>query len=176
MWKELQKGWDLPTDISREIRDDCKNNKDGYKKYEVGWIGIGCCYNGIFFGGYAGEITTKTGIKRNYIKEAKRNVLKQLPKLEEVEFIHSSYQNLEIPKNSLIYCDPPYEGTAKYKTGNFNHAEFWEWCRNKTKEGHQVFISEYNAPKDFECVWSKEVKTTLNTSKIDTEKLFVYCG
>ena len=174
MWKKLQKGWDLPTDISKDIRDDCRINKDNYKDFEVGWIGIGCCYNGIFFGGYAGEIVTKTGVKRNYIEEAKRNVTKQLPNLIEVDFVNCSYENLEIPNNSLIYCDPPYENTAKYKVGDFNHVDFWQWCREKAKEGHQVFVSEYNAPIDFKCIWSKEVTTTLNTSKKDTEKLFTY--
>ena len=107
-------------------------------------------------------------------------MLKQLPKIQDVEFIHSSYQDLEIPENSLIYCDPPYEGTTKYKD-DFNHTEFWEWCRNKTKEGHQVFVSEYNAPNDFKCI--KEVLTNTqlgngsNTGNIKkTDKLFVYCG
>jgi DNA adenine methylase len=50
----------------------------------------------------------------------------------------------------------------------------------KSKEGHKVFISEYNAPNDFKCIWEKEVKTSGNriTDKnlTATEKLFVYCG
>ena len=83
-------------------------------------------------------------------------------------------QNLKIPPNSLIYCDPPYQGTTNYKNA-FNHEEFWEWCRNKTKEGHTVFISEYNAPRDFMCLWEKEIVSSLtkNTgSKKGVEKLF----
>ena len=27
-----------------------------------------------------------------------------------------------------------------------------------TIKGHSVFISEYNAPDDFECVWQSELK------------------
>jgi len=54
---------------------------------------------------------------------------------------------------------------------------FWEWCREKSLEGHTVFISEYNAPDDFEAVWEKEIPSSLtrNTgAKHGVEKLFVY--
>jgi DNA adenine methylase len=42
------------------------------------------------------------------------------------------------------------------------------------KEGHTIYISEYNAPNDFVCVWEKKVATTISKQqgKIDTEKLF----
>ena len=45
-------------------------------------------------------------------------------------------------------------------------------------QGHKVFISEYNAPKDFKCIWEKEVKSSLSANwksggnKNSTEKLF----
>lgn len=41
--------------------------------------------------------------------------------------------------------------------------------------GHKVFVSEYNAPDNWECVWSKEVTTGLDvtSTKKDVEKLFV---
>ena len=110
----------------------------------------------------------------DYVKECVKNVLLQSEKIQEVYFINSKYQDLDIPPNSLIYCDPPYEGTAKYKTDDFNHAEFWEWCREKTKEGHIIFVSEYNAPEDFYCIWEQEIKSILgkNNNKNATERLF----
>ena len=44
-----------------------------------------------------------------------------------------------------------------------------------------VFVSEYNAPKDFDCIWSKECKTLLDSNKsieykdnVRIEKLFTY--
>jgi len=86
---------------------------------------------------------------------------------------------LKIPKNSIIYCDPPYENTTKYKD-SFDHAEFWRWCRDKAADGHKVFISEYTAPKDFKCVWSKSAKSSLSAngecggSKSSIEKLFIH--
>ena len=112
----------------------------------------------------------------DYVKECVKNVLIQSKKIQNVEFIHSSYKNLQIPKNSLIYCDPPYSNTTKYHN-DFNHLEFWNWCRIKTKQGHKVFISEYNAPKDFRCVWQQQIKNNLNSNNNNRnaiERLFVH--
>ena len=85
---------------------------------------------------------------------------------------------MQIPDNSLIYCDPPYEGTTKYKD-DFNHKRFWQWCRNKSNEGHIVFVSEYNAPDDFECVKVVETNTQLGNGSnsgnmVKVEKLFKF--
>lgn len=115
--------------------------------------------------------------KRNtdYVKECVKNVLIQSQNIQDVEFIHSCYQDLEIPNNSIIYCDPPYENTAQYKGANtFNHLEFWQWCRDMSSKGHKVFVSEYNAPNDFKCIWEKEILSTAGKSNIKkaTEKLF----
>ena len=65
--------------------------------------------------------------------------------------------------------------TTGYKD-KFNHNCFWSWCRGKAAEGHKVFVSEYDAPDDFECVWEKEVNNSLtkNTGgKKGIEKLFI---
>ena len=146
----------------------------------TGFVGFAMSFGGKWFGGYRRDVAGTKGCVENMktqTRRSKQNAIKQSKKLQGVEFIAKGYADLEIPKNSLIYCDPPYEGTTKYKDG-FNHDEFWEWCRQKTKEGHQVFVSEYNAPSDFKCVYSKDLATTLSKQKgkIDTEKLFVYCG
>ena len=94
--------------------------------------------------------------------------------MEKIELVSCDYKNLIIPKRSLIYCDPPYRNTVSYGF-EFNHDEFDQWCRDRVKEGHYVFVSEYNMPDDFELVWSKGVKVTVNSkenSMIKTEKLF----
>lgn len=145
----------------------------------TGFTAFAMSFGGKFFGGYRRDVAGTKGCIENMKTQTRRsrqNAIKQSEKLQGVEFIHSSYQDLEIPANSLIYCDPPYEGTTKYK-GGFSHSEFWEWCRVKSKEGHLVYISEYNAPKDFKCIYSKEVNSSLTKdtgSKKANEKLFVY--
>ena len=70
----------------------------------------------------------------------------------------------------LGQCDPPYQGTTGYKTGAFGHDMFFEWCREQAKK-NVVFVSEYNAPEDFECVWQGEIKTNFaSTRKAATHK------
>ena len=110
----------------------------------------------------------------DYVKECVRNVLKQSENIQGVKFICSSYDELDIPEKSIVYCDIPYEGTIKYAhINNFDYSAFWQWCRNKTKEGHTVFISEYNAPNDFDCVWHGKIKNNMgDNSKNAVEKLF----
>ena len=130
-------------------------------------------YNGRFFdGGYNGNYK-----KRNYTKESIDNISKQIDSMKGVEFSSGDYFDLDIPSNSIIYCDIPYKDTKQYATSkDFNHEQFWDWCREKTKEGHQIFISEYNAPDDFICVWSKSITNSMNTDKTykPVEKLFTF--
>ena len=87
------------------------------------------------------------------------------------------YKTTEIPKNSIVYCDPPYKDTTKYLT-DFDHEFFYSYVRKLKNEGHQVFVSEYEMPTDFICIWEKEVKSSLSAngkiggSKSSIEKLF----
>jgi len=175
--KALQNEQLPPEEISEEKFTAIKNNKDEFEEWLVGYVGFQLSYGAMWFGSYRRDNEGK----RNYSKEAFNNVKKQAPKLKGIDFYKKSYSELSIPDNSLIYCDPPYKGTAKYKANEveFNHDDFWQWCRDKVKEGHSVFVSEYNAPEDFVCVWQKEINSSLtkNTgAKKGTEKLFVLRG
>lgn len=180
MWQAVSNGWTPPKFVSEEDYKKAQLTKE--LTPEVGYIGFALSFGGKWFGGYRRD---KAGIK-NYHEEVLKNSqiqsnrsfknsLIQFPKLLGVEFICCSYTELKIPKNSIIYCDPPYEGTTKYATSKFDHKEFWNWCNDKYQEGHTVFVSEYNAPKDWKCVWEKKVNSslTLDTgSKQNIERLF----
>ncbi len=123
--------------------------------------------------GYA-RGNANNGQPRNYCVESKRNILKQKEDIKDVNFVCVSYNKLQIPPKSIIYCDPPYANTTKYKD-NFDHNKFWQWCRDKTKEGHQVFISEYQAPSDFTCLWEKLTTSSLTQDtgcKCNIERVF----
>lgn len=166
----VQNGQELLEHITKDEYIAVKTNKDNYPDWYVGFVGFVCSFRGKFLGGYSGYYNTKTGIQRNYIMERKNNLLKQ--NLNRIKLVCSSYENLDIPANSIIYCDPPYNGTTKYKD-NFDSDAFWQWCRDKAKEGHTVYVSEYNAPEDFKCIWEKQINSNLGgTSKTATEKLF----
>ena len=177
-WKALQQGWTPPKNIDKDLYDSIRVSKEKYPMELVACVGFCFTYSAKWFGGFIGNTKDVVCKGRDRIGESYRAVEKAIKSSNGIDFIHSSYQDLDIPNNSLIYCDPPYEGTTKYKDG-FSHTEFWEWCRQKTKEGHQVFISEYNAPKDFKSIYSKEVNSSLTKdtgSKKANEQLFVYCG
>lgn len=178
MWRELTEGKIFINKIPKDLYDKARTefNNDTTNELtlaEIGWIGFMASYNGRFFdGGYNGNYK-----KRDYTKESIDNIKKQINLMKGVEFFSGDYFDIALPPNSKLYLDIPYEGTKQYSTSkDFNHDFFWQWCRDMTKQGHEVFISEYNAPKDFECVWSKTVTNSMNTIKTykPTEKLFTF--
>lgn len=177
MFEALCSGW-RPEKIDKEFYNLVKLNKDKFDPYITGWVGFNCSYSGKWFGGYAGEVKTKIGTVRDYQQEAINNTLKQITKLNQVLFCNKQYFELQIPENSIIYCDPPYQGTTEYKDSKFDSLKFWGWVRDMSISGHSVFVSEYNAPEDFECIWSKDLTSQLSAngkcggSKVSTEKLF----
>lgn len=178
MWKELVNGW-IPEKISKEQYNNIRTNINKYPAHLVGWVGFNCSYSGKWFGGFAGETKTIIGTIRDYQAEAINNIIKQAPKVKGVVLQNRPYHELKLPSNSIIYCDPPYEETTKY-THNFDHNLFWDWIRKISNDGHSVFVSEYKAPIDFDCIWSVKTKSSLSAngkiggSKISTEKLFVF--
>lgn len=176
MWKLLKDGWTPPSEISKEMYNDIKQNKEKYNGATVAIAGFCSTYNAKWFGGYAGVVDTKEGTKRNYYDEAVRNIKKQVEKLKDVEFLNDDYTNFRSCKKCLIYCDPPYQNTTKYGTSeDFHYERFWDWVREMSQE-NIVLVSEYNAPDDFEVIYEKQLTTTLdkNSRKKDTEKLFIY--
>lgn len=176
LFKAIQNGQKLPEYITKDEYQEVKANKDNYPDWYVGFVGFICSFRGIFFSSYVrNDVLKKSGRVEHYQKEQINNILKQSAKLCDVKLECCSYDALDIPANSVIYCDPPYNDTTAYKTGLFDSDKFWQWCRNKVKEGYKVYVSEYNAPDDFKCVWQKDINSNLGTkSKTATEKLFIY--
>lgn len=181
MWKGLQENKERPYTISKELYSKARieyNNKTNieFDDFMIGWIGWMGSYNGRFFdGGYSGHDVGVT--HRDYISEQIRNTESQIDKLIDVKFFSKDYYKFNFKESCIIYCDIPYMGTKQYSTSkNFDYDKFWEWCRIKTMEGHSIFISEYNAPDDFKCIWQKEVINSMNTTKTykPIEKLFIY--
>lgn len=174
-WVQIQSGWNPleSVDMSKSLYTDVKDNMQSYPKSLVALCGLCATYNAKWFGGYAGTVKTKIGTERNYYDEAVRNVLRQRPNVADVYFFCLDYSRLRM-ENAVIYCDPPYQGTAQYKDA-FSHDSFWEWVRCMSRY-NIVLCSEYAAPEDFTCIWSKELTNTLdNASRSKAiERLFVY--
>jgi len=106
----------------------------------------------------------------NRIKALNNPVLRQ--KAKNLLVVQGDYRNLEIPKNSVCYCDIPYSDTAKYHN-EFEHQEFYRWC--KTQNQH-LYISEYKMPDDFtEISRTKKLnQMSASTNFKNTERLFTY--
>ena len=122
------------------------------------------------------------------IRHASRNTpsLQSLQSLESLERMQSleslrvtslSYDEIDIPDDAVVYCDPPYhacnnslyEGTAR-----FDHNAFYDWCVRVSKT-NPIFISEYSIEDDrFEVVAEKQKITSFASvgSSIVTERLY----
>ena len=174
MWKAVSNGWIPPKIITENDYYNIRDNKDDNKAL-TGYVGFALSYGGKWFGGWSRGKDNK-GNDRDYVDESYRNcVLKQFPLLKGVKFSNKDILEIKPSKKSLLYIDPPYKGTTKYKD-KFDYEKFYEWCRDRHKEGHIIFVSEYEMPDDFKCIWSKEINSSLTKdtgSKKGIEKLFI---
>lgn len=150
----VRDGWDeMPTNVTEEQYVELKNAEPSALR---GFVGIGCSFFGKFFGGFARDPKMN-----DFGTIAKNNMEKLRPYLKGVTFTCQPYW--EYTGNAdLIYVDPPYMGTTKFESGDFNHDRFWHWVREQPAT---VLVSEYQAPVDFDIVWEKHVCTTMNSGK-----------
>ena len=104
--------------------------------------------------------------------------LESLESLERLRVTSLSYDEIDIPDDAVVYCDPPYhasdnilyEGTA----GAFDHCAFYDWCVRVSKT-NPIFISEYSIEDDrFEIVAEKQKMTSMSPVKSFnvTERLY----
>ena len=171
MLKAASLGWLPPKNFTEDQYKELRLNKEKFPEELVGYVGFALSYGGKFFGGWCRD----SAGNRNYVDEAYRNAVKQFPKLEGVEFVNCQYHELEIPTNSIVYCDPPYKNTTSYSSDIFDYNHFYNYCRGLKILGHSVYVSEYDMPDDFTIVWEKEISSSLTAdtgSKKATEKLF----
>lgn len=171
---------DIPDKILEEEYKKVKNNKDEYDDWYLGLVGFCASFGAKYFGGYARD--SKNDNSGKWSSGAIKNLKKQALNIKDVEFKCCSFLkiNPDKVKNAVIYCDPPYRGTTKYKTEDFPYENFYQWCKNISKN-NIVLISEYNMPDDFKCIWQHETKVLLDSNKsknddgnIRIEKLYTY--
>ena len=170
---------DLPKEVTYEQYKNVMDNKDKYADWYVGFVGFLCSFGSKFFGGYA-RGKNNNGEPRNYALESYRNLNKQAPDLKNIIFKCCDFRQIKGVKDFVIYADPPYRDTTKYSIGEFPYDEFYDWCKEMSRD-NVVLISEYNMPDDFECIWSKETKVLIDSNRKSNddknnrvEKLFVY--
>ena len=71
----------------------------------------------------------------------KINHLKKQNGFSDFKITNLSYEDVDIKQGGVIYCDIPYEGTATYQEGDFDHRKFEQWFINNP---NPVFVSSYN--------------------------------
>lgn len=169
MWKAVvERNWIPPVFVDEATYNEIKHNKTKYPKELVGFVGSALSFGSKWFDNYA-----RNKKETNFAIEGRNNIMKKVDNLKNVKFSSVSYDKLIIPSNSIIYCDLSYQNVSKYRN-EIDYNAFFDWCRKKSKEGHSVFVSEYDAPSDFKKVWSHELKRNLSTKtrKFKKECLF----
>ena len=180
-WKAIKAGtFKYPKSISEQTYNKfkCSNEPSAMRAF----VGFGLSFGGMWFTGYA-EKYNHNCTRRNTLRETTESCKKIKDSVRKIKAIRCiSYDKLKRPKEGgyLIYCDPPYQNTAGYKTKtkgtgeDFDHEKFWniarEWSKNNI-----VIVSEFKAPKDFKCVWKSRRNITINNNKNKNkiEKLFM---
>lgn len=164
----LSKGWVPPDTLSEEEYNLIKFNPSEYEPELVGFAAYCCSFSGKLWGGFW------RAKGRDGAHEQFKALKKQSIGLKGVKFTVANYNSFVYPGGATVYCDPPYANTTKYKSGDFDHAVFWDWAE-KLSHGRRVFVSEYTAPDGWECVWQKEVTNSLTKdtgAKRGVERLF----
>lgn len=173
MWRASQNGWKPPTRTTEAQYNLLKNSKDSALR---GYIGFQYSFSGKFFNGY----TPKYGKSVETVTQSKR-VATIGRKLSKVSFKNKPYNYYSRLKGYIIYCDPPYGNTdceyfsrgteALRRKLKFDNKKFWDWVRDMSVH-NLVYVSEYSAPPDFECIWTRTIKKSGILKNDRTEKLF----
>lgn len=164
----------IPNEIPYEEYMEVKNNKENYEDWYLGLVGFLGSFGAKYFGGYARH--NKDDFTEQIQRGSIKNLKKQYDDLKDVKFECKDFREIKDIKGYVIYCDPPYKGATKYSTKEFPYDEFYNWCREMSKD-NVVLISEYNMPEDFKCIWQKDNKINFNSNRTNAnskiEKLFI---
>lgn len=158
MWEDVKSGAanDYPVGVTAKDHADLKAGiiHTGYRAF----VGFGCSFAGMWFATY-----------HDGAAKTKRAILKTHPHIQNVTFRHQSYQAWAplVEKGTVVYCDPPYAGTMRFKANeeHMNYDMFWDIMRTWRDAGAHVFVSEYNAPPDWTCVSELDLAKTVSSTK-----------
>lgn len=163
---------DLPLTYDEEFYNQVRDDKDAYSDWLVGLVGFST-YGAKWFGGYPRGFKNDGITPRDEVDEMIRNLKTQAPLLNGIAFDCMDFREIDELEGYVIYCDPPYKNSLRYSTSFFPYNEFYNWCR-RMSVANKVFVSEYAMPDDFKCIWTKEIKCTVDKASRTnrTEKLF----
>lgn len=171
MWQAALEGWVPPTTVTEPQYESLRHAEPSALR---GFVGFPCSFGGKWFGGYARD--PKRG--RNFADVASRSIQRKASLMRGATVLLADYRDMGeyVGPNTVVYCDPPYASTTGYRgVASFDSDEFWEVMRGWASTGARVFVSEYQAPQDWECVWEGVAKSSLSgkgSSSEVRERLF----
>lgn len=123
---------------------------------------------------------TRSGSGENHQKRLQRlqslqslQSLQRIPTLNRITQTVLSYESVEIPEDSVVYADIPYQGTDCRGYKGFDHEKFFDWA---ARQRVPVFISSYQIDDPrFVCVWEREKRCQLQAGgggALRTERIY----
>ena len=169
---------DIRDNVEQLPRTNAEFTEEDYKELRVShdyrfrsYAGFAFSWGGKWLGGWA-----RNSKNQDYVATAFHSAMKQSPLLQGVTLLCCSYDDLVVPDESFIYCDPPYKGTTAY-SNYFDNSKFFDWCVCMHDKGHTVLVSEYFAPDTrFRCVWEGSIVNELvkdGDKRVVRERLFL---
>ena len=169
---------DIRDNVEQLPRTNAEFTEDDYKELRVShdyrfrsYAGFAFSWGGKWLGGWS-----RCTKNRDYVAEAFRLAKRQSLLLQGVTLLCCPYDDLVVPDESFIYCDPPYKGTTAYRH-YFDNSKFFDWCVCMRDKGHTVLVSEYFAPDTrFRCVWEGSIVNELvkdGDKRVVRERLFL---
>lgn len=169
---------DIRDNVEKLPRTNAEFTDEDYKKLRVShdyrfrsYAGFAFSWGGKWLGGWR-----RDSKNHDYVTEAFHSAMRQSPLLQGVTLLCCSYDDLVVPDESFIYCDPPYKGTTAYRH-YFDNSKFFDWCVCMHDKGHTVLVSEYFAPDTrFRCVWEGSIVNELvkdGDKRVVRERLFL---
>jgi DNA adenine methylase len=176
MWQAVTAGFSPPEYVSKDLYTQLRNSSPSALR---GFAGFGASFGGKWFGGYSGDHTVRGNPKYTSGQTTYRAVIRQgeVFRARKTEFIQASFGQITPPAGTVVYCDPPYAGTTKYTTGQFDYELFYKTLVKWSESGCVVYTSEYQIPNSVNArvIWSRTKSMPLssetNTRSV-TEKLF----
>lgn len=160
MWRAASQGWVPPVDITPADYAAARLSfQTGDPATALrGFIGFGCSFGGKWFGGWA------HGGGRDYVAESSRAVARRGGVFSGANILHTDYAAVELlgaaSPRSVVYADPPYQGTTGYTSG-VDHEAFWATMGSWADAGSLVLVSEYSAPPGWRVLWEQEQAVTV---------------
>lgn len=179
MWDAvLHKGWEPPTEVSYELYQELRYASE--PSALRGFVGFGGSFGGRWFEGYARGGHNANGQPRNHQAESSRAVLKDaltMPGNLSTSTFCRDALTITAEPGDVIYCDPPYANTKNYsRLDALDHTKFWEVAQGWAEDGASVYVSEYTAPENWECIWEQPLRSSVRVGSeerhIATERLF----